>query len=109
MELKINRKLNERKLFLIRGLDRKNVSQVQYDKEMPELERKIFANLQAFLAESQKELAAKLLETKKVVHEDGQFKRSIAKMLIDFLDGNIPNKEIKGVFRQGYKMMRAKE
>jgi len=101
-----NKKPMERRYFLLRGLRKGNITQEQYDKEMPALEATIAVNLAEKLEESKKQMQADLEVVKKTIPDDGNMKRACGKILIKFLKEHFTDKEIKGIFRQGYKLMR---
>ena len=108
MEIKENHKAMERKHFLMRALDKKTITQEQYDKEINILNNKIQENLFRVIKEKEQDLKSEIVQVKKVVTTDGNLKRSIANILIKFLEKDFNNDEIKGIFRQGYKLMRLK-
>jgi len=99
-------KLIERRHFLMRALDNHNITQEEYDKEMPGLKHQIAVNLQTILDEQAIKLNEEIVKVKKVVIDDGNLKRAIANILIKFLEQGFEPKEIKGIMRQGYKLMR---
>jgi len=104
-----NTKLLQRKMFLIRALENKNITQAQYDAEVPDIEKQVAINTDEFLKEHYANLKDTTVEIKRTIISDGNFKRSIAKMLIKFLEENqLPGDDIKGVMRQGYKICRSK-
>ena len=103
-----NTKLLQRKNFLLVALENKNITQEKYDSEVPELERQITINLNKRLQEAKEEMQAEVQTIKKTVISDGNFKRAIAKIIIRFLKESITDDDVKGVMRQGYKLMRLK-
>jgi hypothetical protein len=106
MEVTENFKLQDRRHLLIRGLQNGNISQEKYDEEIPELERKIKENLAKRLAQLADELKDDLKRVKKEINTDGDLKRAVAKILKQFLQTEFSDDDIRGIFRQGYKMMR---
>lgn len=108
MEVKINSKLLDRKRFLIAALANKNITQQQYNSEMPEIERKMEQNVRELIRKEEEKLKSDIKKAKEVITDDGDFKRSIAKLIIYYLKDELTESDIKGVFRQGYKIMRAK-
>lgn len=106
MEVRENFKLQDRRQLLIRGLQAGNISQEKYDAEIPELERQIKENLAKRLAQLDAELKDELKKVKKEINTDGDLKRAVAKILKQFLQTEFNDDDIRGIFRQGYKMMR---
>ena len=99
-------RLQERRHFLIRALDNHNITQSEYDKEVPELEKQIEENLEKRLIEEDEILKSEIHQIKQAIPTDGDMKRAIAKMTIKFLSQHLQRSEVKGVLRQGYKIMR---
>lgn len=108
IEVSENNKLIERKHFLMRGLALGNVSQETYDAEVPELTKKILLNTQRRLESCEKELHDEITKVKQSVSSDGDMKRSVANLLIKFLSPDFTKEEVRGILRQGYKIMRGK-
>ena len=108
MEVTKNKELLDRKHFLMRALNNKNISQEEYDKEIPALEEAIKENLANKLEEAKEEIKTEFQQIKKTIIIDGDFKRAIASALIKFMEPDFTNQEIKGVARQMYKLMRLK-
>ena len=108
MIVKKNTELMERKHFITRALDRGNMTQEDYDKEIPALEKAIAENLQEALLECETKLRAEIKEVKHIVSTDGDLKRKCAQLVINFLKKDFTESEIKGIMRQGYKIMRSK-
>jgi hypothetical protein len=96
----------ERRHFLIRALAKGNISQEQHDKEMPILEKKIQLNLYNRLKKIDTELNSEIGQVKQLAAADGDLKRGIAKIIIKFLEQDFSSDEVKGIMRQGYKIMR---
>ena len=67
--------------------------------------RKIITNK---LQENKEQMIEDAKNIKKNSTFDGDVKRSVARMLIAFMRNMLTDQEIKGVFRQGYKIMRGK-
>ena len=101
-----NTKLNERRFFLMRGLRQNNITQVEYDREMPELEKQIRENLAKRLIVESEILKSEIYQLKQTISTDGDLKRAVARMLINFLKKDFQDTEVKGIFRQGYKILR---
>jgi len=97
----------ERKHFLMRALNHKNITQEQYDKEMPALEKHIAYHVAKKLAQYKEELKSEIHTVKETISSDGNMKRSVAAIIIKFLREDFSEDEIKGICRQGYKIMRA--
>lgn len=101
-----NRAALERKHFLMRAVDHKQITEEQYDTEIKELNKEITANMQEVLAEEHEKLKNEVIQIKKTIYTDGDMKRGIARVLIKFLASNFSKAETKGIMRQGYKIMR---
>ena len=101
-----NSKAMERKHFLMRALNHKNITQEQYDKEMPALEKHIALNIAKRLKTYAEQLRTEVHTVKQTISSDGNMKRSIAAIIIKFLRDDFNDAELKGIFRQGYKIMR---
>lgn len=101
-----NTSLMGRRHFLIRALNNHNITQEEYDREMPELEKKIQLNLSRKLKENQEELKNEITQLKNVLVSDGDLKRGAARIIIRFLKDYFTEEEIKGIMRQGYKIQR---
>jgi len=108
MEIQKNNKPLERKHILIRALSNKNITQEAYDKEISTLETEIQKNLAEVLAANDILIRSEIVQVKKLIHTDGNMKRGIAKTLITFLEEYFTADEIRGIFRQGYKLQRVK-
>lgn len=107
-EVIANRKPLEEKHFLMRALNCKNITQEEYDEKVKELDKEITKNLQEVLAEENAKLKDEALHIKQTIYNDGDFKRGVAKVLIKFLEPMFIETEIRGIMRQGYKIMRRK-
>ena len=108
MIVKKNSEALERKAFLIKSLENENITKKEYDAEIAILDPFIKKNLEEALAKCNAELKSKINNVKESVREDGPLKRSVANILINFLEDHFIDDEIKGIFRQGYKIMRSK-
>ncbi len=108
MEVIKSRKALDRKHFIMRAVENNNMTQDDYDAEVKVLDKEITANLQEVLAEEHEKLKNAVVQIKKTVYTDGDMKRGIARVLIKFLELNFTKEEVKGVMRQGYKIMRRK-
>ena len=109
--VKSNQKYNERKHFLLRAINSKFVEpekKAEYKKELPILEEKIKKNLLIALKESEEQMRKDIEQAKIEIPDDGNFKRAIAKNIIKLLSNYLKDNEIKGILRQGYKIMRLK-
>jgi hypothetical protein len=93
------------KHILIRALENNNITLAEYDKKITILEDKIRNNIIEKLKENDK-LIKDIKNIKKNIQYDGDLKRAIAKLFINFLEPYLTKDEIKGCFRQGYKLMR---
>ena len=100
---------HERKQFLLRGIYNNNIEEKFIaEAEIEELEKKIKAKLRETLDEQYDELRATVKVIKREVNTDGEMKRGIAGAIIKILEDLLPASELKGVFRQGYKIMRTR-
>jgi len=78
-----------------------------YDDEMQIIQKKKYQNLKAALEQAQQDIKKEIVEVKAERVYDGDLKRDIAKIFIAIMrQNNMTNQEIKGCFRQGYKIMR---
>jgi len=96
MKIEENLNLNKRRQFLIVALENGNIEQAQYDKEMPILERQIQENLSVRIKENSK-LINEIKKVKKTVLTDGDLKRNIATILINYLEEYILKNLAKNV------------
>lgn len=101
-------KLVQRKQFIYRAYSYKNMSKYDFDKEIAEIEPRIRQLTREYLDSKHNELKQELQTFKSVITEDGPYKREIAKSLIKLLSPILSEEELKGVFRQGYKLMRGR-
>jgi hypothetical protein len=107
MEVKENFSLIKEKHLLIRQLNNKYISQEEYASKVFDLDAKIKSNTLQSLKDSEDLLKEKVIEVKVENLEDGNMKRKIASIMIDILKmSNLDNDTIKGICRQGYKIMR---
>lgn len=107
--IEINTKLIERRNFLHRAIANHNASDVvAAEAEIEQLDKQIKANTAAYITEHNSHLKSELEVLKKEVTNDGDFKRGVAKLVIKLLEPCLGNDDIKGVMRQGYKIMRAR-
>lgn len=108
MEILENKPLLERKFFLMRGLESHNVTQEEYDAEVPELDRQIKENLANNLVQLENDLREQIVEARKNTVMDGDLKRKVALILHKILADQLDSETIKGVFRAGYKISRGR-
>ncbi len=108
MEVIKNRKLIERRNFLERAMNNNNIDPQDYYIEIKDIEEKISENLIEALQQCKENMVTEIETAKKEIKSDGDFKRTIANALINILSSQLENAEIKGIFRQGYKIMRGK-
>lgn len=101
----INKKI-QRQHFLMRAIDHHNVDPIEAQKEIDQLEKEIKAQTKELLEGHRIELASQINKIKIEVKFDGDFKRSVAGVLIEILEKMLSDQEIKGVFRAGYKQIR---
>ena len=109
MEIVKNNKLLDRRNFLHRAIYNHNCENVDAaEAEIAKLDAEIKKNVAEALAISNSEIVSKVDQIKAEVSADGDFKRGIARILIGILENQLSNEEIKGVMRQGYKIMRTR-
>ena len=96
----------ERKHFLMRALEHKQITEEEYNEKIKSLEKEITSNLQEVLVEEREKLKDEAVQIKKTVFTDGDMKRGVARVIIKFLRLNFSVDETKGIMRQGYKIMR---
>jgi hypothetical protein len=107
MKIEENVSIIKQKHLLIRQLENKLISEEEGEQQLKVLDKEINSNVIKALRESEKEIKSAVVIIKKENLEDGNLKRKIARVLIDLLESaNLNDKEIKGAFRQGYKLMR---
>lgn len=76
--------------------------------EVDKLEQQIDSNVRRILNAHYEQLKEELKVVKIEQKSDGNQKRAVASYLIDFLKNcGLEKEEIKGVMRQGYKIMRS--
>jgi len=113
MEIEKLEKLNlnqlvERKQWIYRANAHGNMPTHKMDRELAYIEPKIRELTQAILREKHIEMQEQAEHIKKTVYLDGDMKRSIAREIIKILEPVLSEKELKGMFRQGYKIMRGR-
>jgi len=97
----------ERRAFILRSHAHKNMSEADFNKEIGPLEQEIRTFVQNVFKEDREKFKGQVQEIKETVIEDGNFKRAVARLLITKLQNlSLPNDEIKGIMRQGYKICR---
>jgi len=102
-------KIQEEKHFLIRKIANKNSTDITADKErIAECEAEVANAVKEVLAEEYASLKDEAKHIKKTISSDGDMKRQIALSLISILEPVLTSSDLKGVFRQGYKIMRTK-
>ena len=106
MEITENSTMLERKHFLMRQLDHKFITQEEYNKKIENMDKALALNVQKVLNQESAKLKDEVLQVKKITFSDGNMKRNIARILIKFLETDFNKEEIKGIMRQGYKIMR---
>lgn len=108
MNIEKNSVLNERKHFLLRAIYQKHKTKDECSKEIADIDKQLAINLKEALIQCQVALDEEIKTQKNAIFSDGDLKRSVAKIMIKFLSGHFNNSEIKGICRQGYKIMRQK-
>jgi len=106
MEIKQNKPLIEKKFAIIKAFESGKINKHQYDQALTLLDDKIREVLTKILVEEAEIIRTKVKKLNTLVKDDGDLKRYLAKMLINLLSKELDDKTIKGVFRQGYKIMR---
>ena len=108
MQVEKNNQVMDKKHFLMRQLFNHIITEEQYNKDIEPLEKEIAENLKEALIEVKTEIKSEIETIKETVFNDGNFKRSIASIIIKLLEKDLTDAELKGVFRQGYKIMRSR-
>jgi len=108
MEVTKNKPLLERKFFLMRSMANDNTSEAAGQKEIDEINIKLQVNIEEALKENLPKLQADIKVLKKEQVLDGNFKRAMANYIIKLFENEFSSDELKGVFRQGYKIMRTR-
>ena len=112
----LNEKVNnliQRSIFLLVGIEHKNVDPLNrneygmtFQKELDMIEERRRLVTEEILRRKYETLKKEIIIVKKTVKLDGDLKRAIAKYLINMFEDLLSEDELKGVFRQGYKIMR---
>ena len=108
MEIKKNHKFLEKKHLLMRQLNNEFITQKKYDEEIKTIEAEIQKNIAEVLNESRENLIIEMKNFKTQVKTDGDMKRGVANIIIKLLEKDFTIDELRGIFRQGYKIMRLK-
>lgn len=112
MEVPGVNRLHDRRYFLERAIHNKNYDSdeqlAEYKAEIEELSKEAKKLTREYLDNFYKELKEQVPEKKKTIIYDGDMKREIAKLIIRALEPCMDVTELKGMFRQGYKIMRTK-
>lgn len=112
MEIPGVNELHERTHFLHRAIHHKQYEteeeKAEWEQEIKENDVKARKMTREFMDNFYEELKQKVPEIKKEVKFDGDLKREIARLIIRALEPAMSVEELKGVFRQGYKIMRTK-
>ena len=107
VEIGESQALVEKKHFLLRKLNRKDVEgKLEIEQEIARLDNAIFEILQKRLKQESEALKIKIQTINSTIYEDGKFKRAVATLMIDFLKEQLSESEIKGVSRAIYKKIR---
>ena len=94
-------------VFLIRAVYNKYKTKDDIKVELDKLNAEITINLQEFMDEYKANFKEEAIVVSKNVYTDGDMKRAVAKVIYNLLKDTFTNEEMKGIFRQGYKYMRA--
>jgi len=108
MEIKENSKLLDRKHFLMRAVECKNKTHSEVEEEIAAIDKQVAINLKEALQIESDRLKTEVATLKVEIKTDGDFKRGVAYAIIKILESEMPKEELKGVFRQGYKIMRTR-
>jgi len=100
--------LVQRKHWCLRSNAHGNMTQWQMDKELAYLEPEIRKQTQIKLDAETIKLQKTVKEIKQTIFQDGDMKRAVARELIKILSPILSEKEMKGIMRQGYKILRGK-
>ena len=95
-----------KKQFLMRQLYTKHITEAEYEERVAPLEQEIMVNQRDYMNKEMTKLMEQMSLEKKTTFGDGDLKRKMARLLIEFLKEDFTSKELKGIFRQGYKIMR---
>ena len=96
----------EEKHFLMRQLQNHYITEEEYNEKVKPLNLIIQTITLQRLEEARAKIIPEIQEVKKTIKYDGEMKRGVGKILIDFLKEDFTNEELKGIFRQSYKIMR---
>jgi len=107
MEVTKNKSLLDRKHFILRAIEYKNMNAIEGEKELDKLDKEIAQNLKEVLSKENQILKEELSTVKNVVL-DIDVKRGAAKIIINLLKSYFTDQEIKGIARQMYKIMRGR-
>lgn len=112
MEIKENDEYIERKRFLMASeaqgnLSLLNMTQEEFEKEMKDLEAKIFFNIEKRMKTELSKLAKERINQNKFEGMTSlEMRKEMAKYLINLLRGIIDENTLKGIFRQAYKILK---
>ncbi len=95
-----------KKHFLMRQLNNHIITEAEYETKVAPLEEEIERSLNRRLEQEITKLRESLKDVKTTTFSDGDIKKKVARILIDFLRPDFTIKEIKGIHRQAYKIMR---
>ena len=98
----------DRKQLLLRQIDNKYVEEDVALQEIEEINKKISLVVSRKLAEERDKLKTDIKEGTKKVFTDGNFKRTVARVIIGFLKEMYTDDEVRGIMRQGYKIQRGR-
>jgi len=98
----------ERKHFLLRAINFKTKTKEECAEELAQLDKEINIAVAKRLADMRVKLKDEVEQIKSQPFSDGDLKRAVAKLMLKFLDPFFTNEELKGICRQGYKIMRGR-
>ena len=106
MNIEKNKKLIEKKHFIMRQIDNKTLDASVGAAQILSLNQEITKNLREAMEIKKSEIKTKVVEIKKKVFSESELKRQLALYLTSFLKDEFTDAEIKGIFRAGYKIAR---
>jgi len=101
-----NIRLIDQRNFLLRAVANGHKKEEDVEAEIKKLEKQIRLNTTEALKKEDAKLKATIHEKRHQIKTDGDLKRAIAVVLRDFLREQFDNDTIRGIFRQGYNLMR---
>lgn len=103
-----NTELLRRKQLLLSAIANGNKDAEECAPELESLNKQININMQEALKQCDVEMRENIKAVKQKNFSDGDIKRNAARVMIRFFQEFFTDDEIKGICRQGYKIMRGK-